>query len=62
MVGAAANRRQMAILYGARGASIIDWVDDLETPAGQATLIVVASVIGALVCFRVASLSGPHEV
>jgi hypothetical protein len=59
---AAARDRQLGILYGPTGATMIGWVDALREPQGQATVIVVLSVIGALVCFRVASLSGPDSL
>jgi hypothetical protein len=54
---AAADARQMAILYGPTGALVLGWVAALERPEAQAGLIMLASVVAAGLCFRVAHLA-----
>jgi len=46
--------RQRGILFGRAGVTMMNWLDALERPAGQAFLLVVAGVIGAAACYQVA--------
>ena len=54
---AAAEARQMAILYGPTGATVLSWVSLIERPEAQAGLIAAATVIAAGLCFRVAHVA-----
>jgi hypothetical protein len=56
---AAANRRQMGILYGNSGATIFGWLEALKRPDVTAALIVLAFTLAAAVCFHVARLPDP---
>lgn len=53
---AAADERQMDMMYGHTTAMLMEWLADLNLPAGHAVLIVVGSAVVAGVCFRLAWL------
>jgi hypothetical protein len=46
--------RQRGILFGRGGLAMFDWFDALQQPAGQAALVVIAGVIGAITLYQVA--------
>ena len=46
--------RQRGVLFGRAGVTMMNWLDALERPAGQAFVLVVVGLIGAAVCYQVA--------
>jgi hypothetical protein len=46
----------MGLLYGRGGRDLMNALDDVESPAGEAVLIVAAGMIGARICFYRARL------
>lgn len=48
--------RQVGILMGNFGVTLMEWLDALKDPGTQAILIAAAAALVALVCFRVAWL------
>ena len=51
-----ARSRQIGIMMGDLGVTLMAWLDALEQPGTQAVLIAAVSALGALICFRVAGL------
>jgi hypothetical protein len=52
----AARARQVGIVIGAFGATLLEGWTYLERPGTEAILIVSTAALAALVCFRVATL------
>jgi hypothetical protein len=48
--------RQNAILMGNFTVMLLGWADSLKDPGTQAMLIAGASVVTAIICFKIASL------
>jgi len=51
-----ARSRQIGIMMGDLGVTLMAWLDALEQPGTQAVLIAAVSALAALICFRVAGL------
>jgi len=56
-----ARARQVGILIGSLGVTLLGWLDALKEPRLQAELMAGASVGVGVVCFRLASLVDAHE-
>jgi hypothetical protein len=48
--------RQIGIMMGTFGMTMMEWLDALKEPRTQAIIIAAISALAALVCFRVARL------
>ena len=56
------RERQMGIMMGSLGMTMMEWMDALKEPRTQAIIIAVVSVLAAVALFRVASLlDRPHD-
>jgi len=56
------RERQMGIMMGSLGMTMMEWMDALKEPRTQAIIIAAVSVLAALALFRVASLlDRPHD-
>lgn len=51
-----ARSRQIGIMMGDLGVTLIEWLDALKDPRTQAIIIAAVSALAALACFRVARL------
>jgi hypothetical protein len=50
------SARQTGIIMGSFVVTLLGWADALKDPATQAVVVAVASILVALVCFRLAWL------
>jgi hypothetical protein len=56
------RERQMGIMMGSLGMTMMEWMDALKEPRTQAIIIAAVSVLVALALLRVASLMDrPHD-
>jgi len=53
--------RQRGLLYGRAGVALMRWYDALDQPEGQAFLVVLAGIIGALAFYQVAHVIEVEE-
>ncbi len=51
-----ARSRQIGIMMGDLGVTLMEWLDALKDPRTQAMIIAAASALAAFACFRVARL------
>jgi hypothetical protein len=51
-----ARSRQIGIMMGDLGVTLMEWLDALKEPRTQAMIIAAVSAVAALACFRVARL------
>jgi hypothetical protein len=56
-----ARSRQIGIMMGDLGVTLMEWLDALKDPRTQAIIIAAASALAALACFRVARLLDPPQ-
>lgn len=56
-----ARERQMGIMMGGLGVTMTHWMESLEQPSTQATIVAVASALVSALCFRVASLIDAND-
>ena len=52
-----AEDRQMAILYGPTGMTVLHWAGLVGEPEGEAGLVVLATVVASGICFRAAQFA-----